>query len=475
MGGRTSQLQNGTQTTYLPPEQQINVDMLLKGARDLYGSGGPKYYPGQMVAQATPDQAAARTGSIGYANGVGGQLAGDVVANDRFWLNPQNVFNPSNIPGFQAATEGVTRNVTRNFTESLLPEINGAAITANGLGGSRAGMIGALAAGRSSEALADQLARMNMEAYSQGLNMNNAAANRAPQTFQVGNAPNNLVEGVGAANRADAQANINADVNKWNYEQTMPMEMLQFLQSITGNAGQYGGTVDTKGENALSGGNQTLQGIGSLLSIASLFGKPIADLAGKVIGTGAGAGAAAAGGALAPIGTGAIEAAVAPGAASAGAAIEAAAAGGAGAAAPAAAAAAPAAGFGGTAGAIANVAVPAVALGGLTYGIVKSLVSPGANNTEGTIDTGTGKVTVTAIPGGRGGMLLSQWGVTPEDANAYYAPALEVYAKTGDRDAAKNALPAPVDGKQQALYKYFQTLYTGSDSLFNSIDKALGR
>lgn len=270
MGSRGGQQAAGTQTTYLPPEQQTNVDLLMKGARDFLASGGPQYYQGSTVAGVDPLQTQGRAQQVDYANNVGRQLAGDVVANDRFWLNPNNIFNPSNIPGFAEAQRGLTQNVTRNFTESIMPELTGTAAAGGALGSSRAGLTSALAATRTNEALAQQLAQMNMDAYSQGLQMNNAAAARAPQTMMVGAAPGAMLESVGAQNRADQQQQINADMDRWNYEQLRPLNVLQAFQQLTGTAGQYGGTVSSNQQQTATGSNP-LQGVGAALALASLF------------------------------------------------------------------------------------------------------------------------------------------------------------------------------------------------------------
>jgi len=273
MGGRAGQSQTQTSTTTLPPGQQQNVDTLMAGARDYYNTGGPQYYGGNTVAQPTGAELAGRTAATGYATGAGSDFIKNYQGGENFWLNPSNIFNPSNIPGFNNVTQGVTRDVTRNLTENILPNIRAGSVATGALGSPTEGISSGLAIGRTNDALARTLGELNMGAYNSGLNMYNSAASRAPQTYGLGLAPANTLQQVGGAQRADEQANIDAALKKFNFEQLRPLLNLQTLQALTGTAGQYGGTNTTTGSAGTSGGNTGgLQGIGALLSLVSLLG-----------------------------------------------------------------------------------------------------------------------------------------------------------------------------------------------------------
>jgi hypothetical protein len=275
MGGRTSQTTQGTTTTTLPAGQQQNVDLLQQGARDQYLSGGPRFYGGQTYAGPTSQQLAGREGAAGYATGAGQSLVDNYQAGEQFWLNPQNIFNPSNIPGFQQATDSVTQNVNRNLTESVLPAVRTGNIANGTLGGSRGQIAEGLAAGRTGDALAQALAGMNMNAYSQGLGMYNSAANRAPQTYGLGLAPSNTLETVGGQYQSDQQRQIDEAMQRFNFEQLAPLLNLQAFQQLTGTAGQYGGTTNSTQTQRMSGGDGGVtQALGTALTFASLLSHP---------------------------------------------------------------------------------------------------------------------------------------------------------------------------------------------------------
>lgn len=280
MGGKTSQQSTSTTTQMLPGMQQTNVDLLMQGARDYFNSGGAKYYGGNTVAGPADQQLQARQNAQGYATGVGQNLVDQAQANDRFWLNPQNVFNPANIPGFQAAQDGVTRQVTRNLTENILPQIRQGSVATGSLGGSRQGLGEALAVDNTNKTLADTLGNMNMQAWNTGLNQANSAAARAPQTYGLGLNPAETLSRVGGEYQSDEQKMIDAAMTRFNFDQLAPLLNLQALQGLTGTMGQYGGTTTTNTEQKMSGGSGLGQLVGGGLSLLSMMYPPAGAAAG---------------------------------------------------------------------------------------------------------------------------------------------------------------------------------------------------
>lgn len=265
MGGSSTKKTHQTQTSLLPENQQGNVDLMMSEAAKLYGTGGPGVYQGPTVAGPTSQELQARQMATGYGTGAGQGFANQLLQGEQFWLNPQNVFNPQNIPGFQAATQGVTQDVTRNLTENILPGIRGTSIGGGTLGSSRQGISEGLAVGRTNDALAHTLGDMNMTAYGQGLGMYSSAAARAPQSYGVGLMPSETLNTVGAAFRGDQQQQMDANKNKFDMEQLRPFLNLQFLKDITGSSGEYGGSVESDTTQKQSGGG--LGGIGKALGV----------------------------------------------------------------------------------------------------------------------------------------------------------------------------------------------------------------
>lgn len=276
MGGsraRRVETTTGRTTSSLPAGQQQNVDLLMSGARDWYNTGGPQFYPGQTYAGPTENELAARQGMLGYAGGVGQQFVDQARAGEQFWLNPENIFRPENIPGFRASQQNVTDLITRNLTENVLPNIRGGSVAQGVLGGSRQEIGEGLATEGTSRAIGDTLSGMELGAYGQGLEMYSAAAGRAPQTYALGLAPSGVREYVGGQERADTQQGIDEQLARFNFEQLAPLLNLEAFKELTGTMGQYGGQIDTTGRSEIRArqggdtGSQVMQAIGTMISL----------------------------------------------------------------------------------------------------------------------------------------------------------------------------------------------------------------
>lgn len=261
----------------LPENQQANVNLLQTGAGDWLNSGGAQFYGGNTVAQPGQNITAGREAILGGANSVGG-LIGTAQRGEEFWLDPNNIFDPSRIPGFSQAQKSVTQDVTRNLTEGILPGLRSGSVASGTYGGSRQGIGEGLAVGRTSDALAKELGTMQMGAFDRGLSQYNQAQNRLPQTINNATLPGQIQNQVGEAQRADEQANINAARERWDYEQNAPLLALQQLQALTGTAGTYGGTSTTTNTQKTGFNPMQLVGLAGMAAggAGSLGWKPLA-------------------------------------------------------------------------------------------------------------------------------------------------------------------------------------------------------
>lgn len=274
MGGGSKQTQKdqATTTTSLPENQQTNVDTLLQGALDYYNTGGREYYQGDTVQDFNPYQTAGQDYLLNYAGqgGAGSNFANQALEGNSFFMDPNNIMNLDNIPGYRASQDDTARRYTQNLTENILPSVRGGATNSGQFGGSAAGIGEALSVGRSNEGLASAQTQQDLGAYSEGLSSFNQAQNRAPALFQLGAQPGRVTAGVGDAMQTQGQREIDADVMRHMFEQNEPGVVLNMLQQLTGSGGQYGGTVESEGTRTTEGGgsspiNQLLGG-GSLLA-----------------------------------------------------------------------------------------------------------------------------------------------------------------------------------------------------------------
>jgi len=272
MGGSSTQRSEQTTTTSPPANQQTNIDQLLRGALDYYNSGGRTFFPGETVAGFDPLQTQGQNQILDYANGTGSQLIGDAFRSNAVFTNPDNILNPSQIPGFQGSVDAVTRGLTQNLTENILPSVRGGGTYSGQFGGTPQGIGEALSTARTQDTIGDVTSNMYLNAYGQGLNSFNQAMNRVPSLFALGGQPGQIASDIGTVRQGQTQREIDSDVRRHEFAQNEPIMLLNLLQALTGNAGQYGGTVETTGKSEGGSPSGANLGIGSALSLASLFG-----------------------------------------------------------------------------------------------------------------------------------------------------------------------------------------------------------
>lgn len=274
-GGSQKQETRSTsrQTTAGTREQERNIGGMLDAAWNYYLSGGPQFFPGQTYAGATGDELAARQQMRDLAYGGIGQAINPALAAYQNFLSPE-FLNVTNAPGYQASADAISRQMGQQFAEQIMPNIRGGSIMAGGFGDAPYKEQGALAGGRSQEALGSALAGLTGQYYGQNLGAAQNALAMAPAMANLQTFGPQLLQMVGAQERADQQQAINADRERWEFEQQNPINMLGLLQQITGNVGQYG-TTQTGEQNTTTKTKQSTspfsQLLGAGLGIAGMF------------------------------------------------------------------------------------------------------------------------------------------------------------------------------------------------------------
>jgi hypothetical protein len=277
--GNKSSTPSQTKTTTVPwSQQQPYLLEGFKGAEDLYKGSGPSYYPGSTVSPFNPNQIAGQNQALNFAQNIAPGLVSGTNSAYQFALSAPDV---ANNPYVAAAATAAARPIYQNLTESVLPNIRSGASLSGQYGGSRQGIAEGLAAQSANQAAADQSANIYNQAYAQGLDAQGRAIALGPQTLALGAYPGQIISGVGDVQQGQAQNELNSDIARYNYGQTLPYQKLaEFMNTIQGS---YGGTSTSTGPSTQSPG--ALQsGLGGAALGASL-GSAIPG-----IGTGIGAG-----------------------------------------------------------------------------------------------------------------------------------------------------------------------------------------
>jgi hypothetical protein len=201
-GGSTRQVQG---TSVEPPAfQKPFIEYGLSQAKQLYESEKPQYYPGQTVVGYSPESEMALQGIREQAISGSPFIQGvqDVVMQNLMGTNPLQ----------SAAFRPVVEQVQAQAAQS-----------------------GRYGSGYQQAALAQALAPMALQAQQQ-------AIAQAPAARQFGYADLETLAGVGAAREAQQQAELAADIERFQFEQARPQQKLaQYLAAVTG--GEMGETT----------------------------------------------------------------------------------------------------------------------------------------------------------------------------------------------------------------------------------------
>ena len=243
-GGSSGSSTTSTTQTTEPWDQQ--KPYLIRGFNEAsaqYDSSKPEYYPGSTVVPLSPEteqsldmRSSQATDPNSLVNQAGGQTAATLRGD---YLDADN-------PVYRSMLEGVTRQVRPGVDTGY---------TLAGRSGTSPGHTEALARGIS----AGMLPYIQSERGRQY-----QASLDAATTSQY--APD-LLAGVGAARERQTGAELQDDINRYNFEQTKDQAKLrEYMANITGN---YGGTVDASTRTPIYS-NNLQSGIAAGTGLASI-------------------------------------------------------------------------------------------------------------------------------------------------------------------------------------------------------------
>lgn len=222
--------------------QQPFLTQGFNQAKNLYNSSTPQYYPGSTVANQSPATQAYQQGTIARATN-GSPLN---AATSQYL---QSVMSP----GYLNAGSPNSGAVFNDVASQVLPAVNSQF--------SLAGRYGSGAqAGAAAQGLTNAYAPFAMNLF-QGQEANQQqAAGMAPNQANQDYVDLGQLQGAGQSQDTQAQNQVNAGVNQWNFQQQLPANKLaQYMQLIQGN---YGGT----GTQTTTQPTSLLGGLGGLLS-----------------------------------------------------------------------------------------------------------------------------------------------------------------------------------------------------------------
>jgi hypothetical protein len=269
-------------TTELSPEQRELMQLALPGVREFAAGPPPARYPGSTVAGFDPAQVAGQGMALDAA-GAQADLARGGADRANFFTSG-DIWKPENNPALAGAVDAATRPITNAYERKVLPGIRGEAVTTGNFGGSRQGVAEGIASGEMLNAVGDTSAKLVNNAYDTNINAQLKALGLIPTLQNAQLAPAVTTSGVGDVRQSLEQAQLNADVAGFNYDQMAPfLQSKEILSLLTGLPG--GSTVST-GNSPTP--NKFSSALGSAASGAAL-GSAIFPGVGTAAGAGAGA------------------------------------------------------------------------------------------------------------------------------------------------------------------------------------------
>jgi hypothetical protein len=224
-GGGSSQ-----STTGLDPVLRPFVTYGLNEAKSLYKSATPEYYGGQtyvgasdptkMALQAAQNRAIGGNPLLGQAQGQ----QSDVLSGQ--YLQPN--------PYFNQAMAGAAQGATQNYNDAIA-RAQGSASMAGRYGSGVSADIQNRAANTLSNTLANKYGELAYQNYGDERARQEAAAGRAPMLAEADYGDINKLLQVGQAQEDYSKTALQADIDRFNFEQNAPYAKLQtFLSSVYG-------------------------------------------------------------------------------------------------------------------------------------------------------------------------------------------------------------------------------------------------
>lgn len=266
----------------LSPEQQELLALVLPEATNI-SQNPPQQFPGSQITPFNPLQLLAQQLTLGQAQ-QGSNLSNitdSAAAGQQFLLGP--ALFPETNPALQQAIEAATRPITEAFSQQVLPNIRGGAVTAGQLGGSRQGIAEGLASQAAFRQIGDTAAGVANQGFQSGLDAFTRALFAAPQNAQLALLPAQLTSLVGQQQQSMEQALLTEEANKFVIDQLIPFNVAQQIAGLA--FGVPGGSLTSTSSGG--GSTSTAQGVlGGAAAGAALF--PANPLIGGAVGALAG-------------------------------------------------------------------------------------------------------------------------------------------------------------------------------------------
>jgi hypothetical protein len=227
-GGGGSQTQ--TSKTTIDPTLKPYVEYGLQEAKNLYGSASPRYYAGQTYVDPSANTQSALT-AAGNRAMMGNPLLPAAQQQQQDVISGQYL---NSNPYFNQALAGASQGATQTYMDAI-KQAQGSASMAGRYGSGVSADIQNRAANTLSNTLANKYGDLAYQNYAAERGRQEAAAMGAPALANADYTDINQLLKTGQAQEDYANTALQADINRFNYNENLPTAKLnQYAQYLSG-------------------------------------------------------------------------------------------------------------------------------------------------------------------------------------------------------------------------------------------------
>lgn len=283
-GGTTTQVQKsdpwagqqpflaGTQPSIIPgtnlPVNNGSPTSVLNSAADIYNEVTPQFFPNSTVSPFNAQQIAGQNAEFNYG-AMGGSPAVGAATNFETNLANGAYLDPTKNPNWQS--------MASNVMASVVPQLE-----SQFTGGNQMNSPGTAYA--VSNGATNALGSLAAQQYGNTLNlMNSGAAFATPNLQQSNLGAIAAMQDAGNQAQTQAQNELNGQIQRFNYNQTLPMNLLDWYAGIVNGTGSNGGTSSLSTPYYTNPAGGAISGALTGASLGSIGG-PYTAAAGAVLG-----------------------------------------------------------------------------------------------------------------------------------------------------------------------------------------------
>jgi len=236
-------------------------------------AGGRQYFPGDAVADLTPEQLQSLQMMMGAAGGIGEYNVGLGEAMGSY-MSP-DFMDPNRNPYMQQYVEGAIRPITQQYQEQVLPGIrSGARITGGAdYGSTRQGVAEGIAARGYQDVVGDVTSGIYTDLYGQNIEAQQRAMSMSPMYAQMMGMPASMYGAAGDVLQRQQQAEIGGEMAAYDYNRDIDWNEMSQLYGLA--SGTPYGTSTQEGAGPWAG----IFGAG-VMGLGAMTGNPMLAMGG---------------------------------------------------------------------------------------------------------------------------------------------------------------------------------------------------